>query len=169
MPNLYQSLVAVEPITLIVTVLNLFLQMYLLKRFFLNKVLGVLERRRQLADRQIAEAEAAKEDALSVKEAYESNVRKAKEEAGQILENAKRAATQRSEQIIRDARQQAAQIKEKAQGDITREREKALHAAKDEIGNIAVEIAEKVVGTSLDHSMQKKLVEQCIDKLGAEL
>jgi len=35
--DLYQSLVAVEPATLIVTICNLFIQMYIVKKFLLTR------------------------------------------------------------------------------------------------------------------------------------
>ena len=57
---MYQSLVAVEPITLIATICNLFVQMFIIKKFFLNKILAVLDQRRSAADQQIAEAKEAK-------------------------------------------------------------------------------------------------------------
>jgi len=68
MNTLYQSLVAVEPATLIVTIINLFIQMYVVKKFFLNKVLDILDKRRAAADQEIEQAEAAKNEALAMKE-----------------------------------------------------------------------------------------------------
>ena len=65
MDTLYQSLVAVEPFTLVVTILNLFLQLFLIKKFLLDKVLAVLEQRRQQADARIADAETAKQEAYN--------------------------------------------------------------------------------------------------------
>lgn len=168
MQNLYQSLVAVEPATLIVTVLNLFLQLYIIKRFFLNKILKILDQRRETADKQIAEAQSAKEEALSIKQTYENNVRQAKAEAGQIVEKAKRTAARRSEEIVNDARQQAEQIKRKAQADIAREKKKAINDTKDEISALAVVIAGKVVGRSLNTGDQAYLVDSFIDELGEE-
>ena len=56
MHTLYQSLVAVEPATLIATICNLFIQMYVVKKFFLNKVLAILDKRRQAAEEEITQA-----------------------------------------------------------------------------------------------------------------
>ena len=41
--EVYQALVAVEPFTLIVVILNLFLQIFLIKKFLLDKVMKVLD------------------------------------------------------------------------------------------------------------------------------
>lgn len=166
MKELYQSLVAVEPVTLVVTILNLFVQLFIIKKFFLDKILKVIDQRREAADKEITEAEAAKQEAQAIKETYENNMLQAKAEAGQILANAKKTADARSEEIIRDAQAQAVQLKQKAARDIRQEKKKALNEAKDEISDIAMSIACKVVDCSLSDADQTRLVNTFIDQLG---
>lgn len=164
--EVYQALVAVEPFTLIVTILNLFLQIFLIKKFLLDKVMKVLDQRRTAADQEITDAEAAKAEALAIKDTYEENMRQAKSEAGEILAHARRTADERSEEIIRSAQDQAVQIKQKAAADIAQEKKKALNDAKDEISQIAMAIAGKVVERNLDADDQSRLVDQFIEQLG---
>lgn len=166
MDTLYQSLVAVEPFTLVVTILNLFLQLFLIKKFLLDKVMAVLEQRRQQADAQLADAETAKQEALAMRQEYEQSLQNAKQEAGQILRDAQKNATLRSEEILHDAQSQASQLKQKAAADIAQEKKKALNDAKNEISEIAMTIAGKVVGRSITGEDQSRLVEQFIDELG---
>ena len=64
-----QSLVAVEPATLIVTICNLFLQIFIVKKFLLDKVMEILDARRKAADEQIVEAQAARDEAMLTGEA----------------------------------------------------------------------------------------------------
>ena len=169
MNTLYQSLVAVEPATLIVTIINLFLQMWVVKKFFLNKVLDILDKRRAAADQEIEQAEAAKDEALQMKETYEENMKQAKAQANELLAAAQKTATARSEEIIGEAKAQAAQIKEKASADIALEKKNALNSAKDEISGIAMAIAGKGVERQLNEADQEKLVNQFIDDLGGAL
>ena len=166
--ELYQSLVAVEPATLIVTICNLFLQMFIVKKFLLDKVLAVLDKRREAADLEIVQAQTAKEEAMAIKATYEENMKKAKAEANEILTHAQKTAATRSEEIIGQAQAQAAQIKEKASADIAQEKKNALNQVKDEISGIAMAIAEKVVGRELNADDQKKLVDSFIDGLGEQ-
>lgn len=167
--NVYQSLVAVEPLTLIATICNLFVQMFIVKKFFLDKILAVLDARRKAADQQIADAQAAKEEAMTIKNTYEANMRDASAQASSILEGAQKAATEKSEQIIREAQQQAAQIKSKASSDIALEKKKAINEAKDEISGLAMAIAGKVVGRELNESDQSDLIDRFINELGDEV
>ena len=55
-----QELVGLVPWTFVAQICNLFIQMYLIKRFLFKPVNEMLEKRRALADAQIREAEQAK-------------------------------------------------------------------------------------------------------------
>lgn len=169
MQTLYQSLVAVEPATLIVTILNLFLQLFIVKKFFLDKILAILDQRRSAADKEISEAQEAKQQAQAIKETYEDNMKKAQLEADHILDTARKTAVTRSEQIIQDAQSQAVQIKQKAAQDIAQEKKKAINDAKNEISDMAMAIAGKVVGRELNARDQADLVDHFIGELGDTL
>lgn len=169
MNDLYQSLVAVEPATLIVTICNLFLQMFIVKKFLLDKVMKVLDERRKAADQEIIQAKEARDEAMAIKETYEENMKQAKAEANEILNHAQKTAAARSDEIIGQAQAQAVRIKEKAAADIAQEKKNALNQAKDEISGIAMAIAEKVVERQLNEEDQEKLVSQFIDNLGDAL
>ena len=164
--ELYQSLVSVNPITLIAQICNLFIQLFVFKKFFWNKIMAVIDARREAADKEIVDAENAKAEALDIKKTYEENMLQARAQADQILQSAQKSAVARSEEIIGQAQQQAAQIKAKASADIEQEKKKALNDAKDEISVIALAIAGKVVGRELNADDQSKLVDSFIEELG---
>lgn len=164
--ELYQSLVSVNPITLIAQICNLFIQLFVFKKFFWNKVVAVIDARREAADREIQDAETAKAEAQMIRQTYEEKLQEAKNQADKLLLDAQKSATARSEEIIGQARQQAAQIKTKASADIAQEKKKALNDAKDEISVIALAIAGKVVGRELNAADQSKLVDSFIEELG---
>ena len=169
MDAIYQSLVAVNPVTLIAQICNLFLQLIVVKIFFLDKIKAILDQRREAADKEITDAQAAKAKAMEIKETYEQNMREAKAQANEILVHAQKTATVRSEEIINDAQAQAARIKEKAAADIAQEKKKAINDAKDEISGISMAIAEKVVGRQLTADDQQKLINDFLDNLGDAL
>ena len=164
--DLYQSLVSVNPITLIAAICNLFIQLFVFKKFFWNKIVAVIDARREAADKEIKDAEEAKAEALAIKNTYEQNMLEAKDQADRILLSAQKSATTRSEEIISQAQQQAAQIKAKASADIAQEKKKAINDAKNEISVIALAIAGKVVGRELDTEDQRNLVDSFIEELG---
>lgn len=164
--DLYQSLVTVNPVTLIAQICNLFIQLLVVKIFFLDKIKAILDKRREAADAQITDAENAKAEAMAIKQTYEANMAKAKADADELLSSAQRTAAARSEEIIRQAQQTAAQIKSKASSDIEQEKKKAISEAKNEISGLAMAIAGKVVGRELAEGDQTALIDRFIDELG---
>ena len=166
MDTLYQSLVTVNPVTLIAQICNLFLQLLIVKIFFLDKIKAIIDQRREAADKQITEAETAKSEALAIKKTYEQNMQEAKAKADDLLMSAQRTANSRSEEIIAQAQQQAAQIKSKAAADIALEKKKALNEAKNEISDLAMAIAGKVVARELNAGDQADMIDRFIDELG---
>ena len=63
-----QELVGIVPWTFIAQICNLFIQMYLIKRFLFKPINEMLEKRRAAADAEITDAEAAKKEANAIKE-----------------------------------------------------------------------------------------------------
>ena len=166
METIYQSLVAVEPLTLIANICNLFIQMLIIKKFFLDKIVAVLDQRRSAADKEITDAEKAKQEAMEIKKTYEDNMLQANAKANEILTTAQKTAAERSDKIIGEAQQAAAQIKSKASADIAQEKKKAINDAKNELSGLALAIAGKVVEKELAEEDQAGLIDRFIDELG---
>ena len=164
--DLYQSLVTVNPVTLIAQICNLFIQLFFVKKFFLDKIKAILDQRREAADKQITDAEAAKAEAMAIQAAYEENMAQSKAKADDILMNAQRSANARSEEIISQAQAAAAQIKSKASADIETEKKKAINDAKNEISGLAMAIAGKVVERELNTADQADLIDRFVNELG---
>ena len=169
METIYQSLVAVEPLTLIANICNLFIQMLIIKKFFLDKIVAVLDQRRSAADKEITDAEKAKQEAMEIKKTYEDNMLQANAKANEILQTAQKTAAERSEKIIAEAQTSAAQIKSKASADIAQEKKKAINDAKNEISGLAMAIAGKVVEKELGESDQSQLIDRFINELGDQV
>ena len=167
--DLYQSLVTVNPVTLIAQICNLFLQMFLVKVFFLDKIKAILDARRETADKEITDAKAAKEEAMVIKATYEQNMLESKAKAEMILQSAQQTAAKRGEQIISDAQKTAVAMKQKAEAEIAQEKKRALNDAKNEISEIAMAIAGKVVGRELTADDHAKMVDSFIDELGGKV
>jgi len=164
----FQQLVGLAPWTFIFTILNLLLTMYLMKRFLFGPINVILAKRQELADAQIREAEAAKAEADAIKTEYEGNMAVAKERANEILLSAQKTATIQSEEILKEASQQAAAMKAKAENDIAQEKRKAVNEIKNEIGDMAMEIAGKVIEREISEDDHKKLIDEFISNVGGE-
>ncbi len=74
-----------------------------------------------------------------------------------------------NEQIISDAQKTAVAMKQRAEAEIAQEKKRVLNETKDEISEIAMAIAGKVVGRELTASDHAQMVDSFIDKLGDEV
>ena len=161
-----QNLVGLVPWTLIAQICNLFIQVYLIRRFLFKPINEILEKRKAKADAQIQEAEKANSDAQAMKAEYEQNMLEAKNRANEILTTAQKTASITSEEMLKEATQQAAAIKEKAEADIAQEKRKAVNELKNEIGGIAMEIAGKVIEREISEKDHEKLIDEFITNVG---
>ena len=166
--NTTQELVTIVPWTLIAQLLNLFITVLVMKKLLFKPIREVLQKRKAMADAEIADATKAKEEAESLKNEYEASMKTARDKANEIVATAQKAATQQSEEIIKEANAQAISIKSKAERDIEQERRKAVNEIKDEIGDMAMEIAGKVIERELKASDHEKLIDDFINKVGEE-
>ena len=163
---MHQDLVTIIPWNFVATICNLFIQMYLIKRFLFKPINNMLQKRKELADAEIQEAVKAKEEALAMKNEYKHSISEAREKAGEIVASAQKTASLQSEEILRDAARQANAMKAKAESDIAQEKRKAVNEIKNEIGDLAVEIAGKVIEREINEEDHTKLIDEFIANVG---
>jgi F-type H+-transporting ATPase subunit b len=108
----------------------------------------------------------AREQALTLQSEYEDKLSQAAATSERLVKEATARAQGREEEIIRQANERAEAIRAKASADIAQEKKKALNDAKDEISEMAMAIAGKVVGRELTAADQSALVDAFIDELG---
>ena len=161
-----QDLVGIVPWTFIAQICNLFIQVYLIKRFLFKPINEMLEKRRQMADAQIQDAVKAKNEADAIKAEYEQNMLEAKNKANDILISAQKTAAVQSEAMLKEATSQAAAIKAKAENDIAQEKRKAVNEIKGGIGGMAMEIAGKVIEREICEEDHRKLIDEFISNVG---
>ena len=161
-----QELVGIVPWTFIAQSCNLFIQVYLIKRFLFKPINEMLAKRKAMADAEIQNAIEAKNEAIAMKSEYEQNMLEAKNKANEIVMTAQKTAAAQSEQMLLEASEQAAALKAKAESDIAQEKRKAVNEIKDEIGGMAVEIAGKVIEREICEEDHTKLIDEFISNVG---
>lgn len=161
-----QDLVGIVPWTFIAQICNLFIQMYLIKRFLFKPINNILEKRKAMADAEIQNAVQTKEEAHAMKAEYEQNMQDAKNKANEILVSAQKTAAIQSEEMLKEATAQAAALKAKAESDIAQEKRKAVNEIKGEIGGMAMEIAGKVIEREICEEDHEKLIDEFISNVG---
>ena len=165
---MFESFIGVNFWTALFVLLNFLLLFFVAKKFLFKPVKDMIDSRQQEINDMYAEADAAKANAEAMETEYKSRLATAQETSDTLVKEAMARGKNREEEIIRQANREADAIREKAAQDITREKQKALNDAKDEISSIALEIAGKVIGESMDDEKQQKLVDSFLAELGEQ-
>ena len=165
---MFESFLGVNPWTALFILLNTLTIFFVAKKFLFKPVMKIISDRQKEIDDLYADAGAAKEQARQLQESYQQKLNAAQETSDRIVKEAVARGQSREDQIIRDANAQAAAIMDKASRDIAQEKKKAINDAKNEISDLAMAIAGKVVERELKESDQASLIDGFIRELGDE-
>lgn len=135
--------------------------------FFMMKVLipkirQGIEAREQKIQSDLESAEQSKASAQSELEQYRAQLADARSEANRIIEEARQQAEQVRKDITARAEKDAEAIVARAQETIQAERTRTIQELQGTIAAISIDLAEKVVGRSLDNQTQREFVDAYI-------
>ncbi|HEX9864246.1 MAG TPA: F0F1 ATP synthase subunit B [Acidimicrobiia bacterium] len=159
------SLVLPEPAELIAGVLAFAIVFFFVWKWALPTINKTLEARQQAITGQLKHAEETKNEAESLLADYKAQLAEAKAEGNRLIEEARLAGEQLKADIVAKAEEQAAQTLAKAREEAQAEKSRAMTEARREVGEISVELAERIVGGALDDKMQKDLIERYLTEL----
>lgn len=168
MPGEVQEFVSLTPWTMIFEVVNLLIVMLILKKFLFKPVNAVLEQRQAEIGGMYQKAEDAQKEAQALKQAYDERMSGARKEADELIVAAQDSARRRGDEIVEDARDEAVQLRRRAEEYIELQKRKALREARDELADMAVDIAGKVVEREVTREDHDRLVEEFIKSAGDE-
>ncbi len=165
----FEELLGVNPWTALFTLGNTIVLFLVLKKFLFQPVLQMIQDRQKEIDDMYAQADSAKTSALAMEKEYAQKLEHAAATGEQIVKDAVARGAQRQEEIVSQANLEADALRKKASNEIAMEKKKAINQAKDEIAELAMDIAGKVVQKSLEVSVQRKIVNDFIDQLGDDV
>jgi F-type H+-transporting ATPase subunit b len=128
-------------------------------KWFLPGLNEKLEARQAAISDQLKDAENAKNEAEAAASEYKASIAGAKEEANALIEDARVSAEAVRADTLARAGEEAEEILNRAREEAAAEAGRALQAAKADVASISLDLAEKVVGQSLDRKAQKGLVD----------
>lgn len=152
--------------TALFTLANTVALFLVLKKFLFQPVLKMIADRQQEIDDMYLDANNAKTQAQQMEVEYRQKLENAAQTGERMVKEAVARGQSREEEILRQANAEADAIRAKAVADIAQEKKKALNDAKNEISDLALAIAGKVVGRELTGEDQSRLVDRFIEELG---
>lgn len=153
---------------ILISLLNLTLLFFIIKKFLYGPVKKVLAKRQSEIDSRYSEADEAKAKAESDRAMWSEKLEGAKDEADAIVGNATDSAKARSERIIADAERRADEIIRAAEVEAALERKKAADGIKREIVEVSGALSEKLLEREINTEDHRALIDSFIEGIGDE-
>lgn len=139
---------------------------FLLYKYAFPGILGILEEREKKIKDSLDQAERHRSEADRKLREYEAKLNAAAKEAESILAQAK----ERAQRLLDENEQRMTAEAERIKGDVTREidheRRKAVQEIRNQTTELALMVAEKVVGRALTDADSRRLADEALDALG---
>lgn len=136
---------------LLAQIFNFFVLFILLRRFLFKPMTNMLESRKQRIADGLQAAELARREAEAERAQLQSQIDTERREAMERVAAASKRGETLAAEIEGSARQDAHKILEDARSEAVRERERIIAEAQDQIAELAMLAAEKVLGRELSN------------------
>ena len=139
----------------------------LLAKVGLPPMQKAMEARSDKIRKSLDEAEEARAEAGVVLADYQRQLADAKGEAGRIIDEARQSADAVKRDLIAKAETEAAEQRRRNAEQISAERDRVMSELQSQVAVLAVEMAERVVESSLDREASLRLIENYINTVGS--
>lgn len=162
----YLDVISINIWDILVSLANLLILFLLVKKFLFKPVRRMIDARQALIDGKLSDAEQAKTEAEQNKAAWKEKLRSAKDEADSIIKEASDKAKRRADKIIAEADDKALELTRRAEEQIQLEKEKAEAEIKQEIVDVSLALAEKMLARKLSEADHRNMVNEFINEIG---
>ena len=158
-------LLRIDPQVIAAQILGFALLWILLRRYLFGPVMGLVQSRQQEIKSTYEAAENEQARAEEFRTEYEKRLTGIEAEARAKIQEAIKHADDAKNEIIADARRRSEDILKRGEEELAREREKTLAAIREEVVDLSLEAAGKLVGETLDEPRHRRLIGDFISRL----
>jgi len=145
---------------------NFLILLFVIQRFLYKPVVRMLDERSNRIRDSLAHAEAVQAETARLEEESKTILDDARRDGQQILAQANRTAEQIMTEARRQAQTEGERLIERARDEIGRERDQAFQELRQQIADLAVSAAGRVVRRSLDDTAHRELVREFLAEDG---
>ncbi|GAP03327.1 ATP synthase subunit b [Fructobacillus pseudoficulneus] len=139
--------------------------MVILKYVAYGPLTKALDARADKINNDLDSAQKANEDATALVAQREQELAAGKDQASQVISNAKKSAKDQSEALLKTANDQALSLKKVAEADADQLKSEALATAKKDVADLSVTIASKLMQKNLSADDQRSLIDAYLAEL----
>ncbi len=159
------SLLDVNPGLIFWTAVTFTFLVLILRKLAWKPILKALSERETLIQDSLDKAEKARAEFEKLTEDNKIRMAKAEEEAQKIIEQGREFAEKVKTQVIEESRLEAKKMIEDAAATIERKQQESFNKLKEQVAEIAVQSAEKIIRENLDKEKQLKIVDKYIQDI----
>jgi F-type H+-transporting ATPase subunit b len=152
--------------TFIAELIAFVLILWFIARYILPYVQKAMRERQEIIRKQMEDSEQAKVKLAAAEEQYQSALAEARTEAAQIREGARAEAQRVVEELRAQAHEESSRIIARGEEQLQSQRSQVVRELRGEIGSLAVELSEKIIGQRLADDAQ---VRATVDSFLADL
>jgi len=123
---------------------------WLLAKFVIPPINRAMTARQEAIKKEFADLEEAKAGARKAEEEFKAQIADARHEAAKIREEAREQGAQIVSEARDQAQSEAARIVEHGHAQVRAERQQAIASLRAEVGTLAIDLAGRIVGESLE-------------------
>ena len=139
---------------------SILLLLFLLKHFAWDAISSMMQKREEKIANDLDSAEQSRLNAAKLEKERQEKLANSHSEAAEIIKSAKDSGELSRQNILNET-------KEEVHSDITLEKEAALKEVKDDVADLSLQIAEKILGRELTPENHESLINQYIEGLGS--
>ena len=154
-----------EPGLMVWTLISFIALLFLLKRFAYKPILEFMESREKSIRKAIDEAQSTNTAAKEMLSQYKGQLDEGRREAQKIIEEGRTIGENLKKDILLHASEESKGFIKKAKEEIEREKMKALIQLQDSIADISMQIASKVIQSTLKPDDHLRLIDGFLAKM----
>ncbi|WKB35582.1 F0F1 ATP synthase subunit B [Terrilactibacillus sp. S3-3] len=155
--------------TILFQLIIFLLLMVLVAKLGLKPVLSIMQKRKEYINNEISSAESSRKEAEEFLNKQKAELNKVREEAHEIIERAKKQSEGEAQSIIDAAKERSERLIKEAHDEINREKDKAVASIRDEVAELSVLLASKVLEKEVDAKAYDKEIGQLLKQVGNKL
>ncbi len=133
--------------------------------FFLKPLSGAIHERNENLEHTFSEAESLRAEMTKMRNDYETRLSAAEASAREHIEAQIKEAQNLRQTLMNEAAGRADAMIERAQAEIASERERVLTGLRNQVVELSLVAAEKIVGENMDTERNRRLVDEFVNGL----
>jgi F-type H+-transporting ATPase subunit b len=137
-------------------------------KYILPPLNRMLAQRQDAIRTELAAADEAKADAQAADADRRAALEHARVQAREIVEQAQRTADRLAEEARERGQREYERLVTSADAEVRLARQRALEEAAQQLGELVVEVVERIIGREMDAAAHRDLIQEAVDALAAE-